>query len=92
MLTNEGLIKEREHPSGLGGVQRIYRFGDYGLSLINTPMAHAYPFAWEAGVLKFKGDNWELTYDTELSDDVEIFSTEEEANEFILKAKEHFSK
>jgi|ERR1051325_457939 hypothetical protein len=93
MLTSDHLVKSGPHPS-IGGEQRIYRFADgHGLSLINSPMAHAYPFAWEAGVLKnvkpdgsFDG----LTYDTPLSQDVEVFDTDEEANDFIHRAAEHF--
>lgn len=90
MLTDEGLIEERAHPSGLEGVQRLYRFGDYGLSLINMPTAHGYPFAWEAAVLVFDGKDYEITYKTPLTSDVEVFSTDEETNEFILKARNYF--
>ncbi len=90
MLTNENLLKERPHPGGIGGVQRLYRFkSGYGLSLVNSSMLHAYPFAWEAAVLKDMskdGETFELTYDTELTNDVEVFSSEEEANDFIEKA------
>lgn len=93
-LTDEDLLFERAHP--LGGLQRIYRFpSGYGLSVVNTPMAHWYPFAWEAAVLKGvteKGD-WELLdYSTPLTDDVVVFQTDEQANEFIARAKEYFEK
>jgi hypothetical protein len=86
-LTDQNLVLERGH---LDGVQRIYRFpGGFGLSLVNAPMVHAYPFAWEAAVLtgvKENGDFEALTYDTPLTNDVEVFGTEEEANEFIERA------
>ena len=90
MLTNENLLKERDHPAGIGGVQRLYRFkSGYGLLLVNSPMLHYYPFAWEAVVLKNMsedGEIFELTYDTELTKDIKIFSSDEEANNFILNA------
>ena len=90
MLTNENLLKERNHPGGIGGVQRLYRFkSGYGLSLVNSPMLHPYPFKWEAAVLKDMsedGEKFELTYDTELTDDVEVFYNEGETNDFIKNA------
>lgn len=89
MLTEKNLVLERLHPS-LGGSQRIYRFqSGLGLSLVNAPMLHYYSFAWEAAVLKDvseDGGEFELTYDTEMTDDVEVFSSDEEANEFITRA------
>lgn len=90
-LTDENLVHEREH---LDGVQRFYRVGRYGLSLVDAPMLHAYPFAWEAAVADFgseDGEKWSLTYDTPLTSDVEVFDTEEEASAFIAKAFEWFA-
>jgi len=90
MITDQNLVVERPHPSGFGGVQRIYRFeSGYGLSLVNSPMLHSYPFAWEAAVLKNvskDGKSFDLTYDTEMSEDVEVFICDEEANLFIERA------
>lgn len=90
-LTDKNLVTERVH---LGGVQRVYRDGRYGLSLVNAGMLHAYPFAWEAAVTDYgspDGEKWSLTYDTPLTDDVEVFATEEEAEAFIAKAFEWFA-
>lgn len=85
-LTDKNLVSERQ--AGISGTQRIYRVGDYGLSLVNGPMLHGYPFAWEAAVLDFRGDgkHFELTYATPLSNDVEVFQTDEAANAFIERA------
>lgn len=86
-LTDEFLVAERQH---LGGVQRIYRFkSGYGLSLVNAPILHGYPFAWEAGVLRGvdkDGGFGSLTYDTPLTKDVEVFDSDDAANAFIAKA------
>lgn len=96
MLTDKNLILERPHPSGFGGVQRIYRFNNgNGLSLVNSSMLHSYPFAWEAAVIsgvKENGDFKDLNYDTELTSDVEVFSSDDEANAFIEKAEKLFNK
>lgn len=93
-LTQRNLLLERPHAAGIGGVQRIYRFADgHGLSLVNSPKLHVYPFAWEAAVLKGVTENGEfedLDYDTELTNDVEVFQTEKEANHFIDRAAKLF--
>lgn len=90
-LTETNLETERPH---LDGVQRLYRVGRYGLSLVNGPMLHGYPFAWEAAVLDFgspDGAKGNLTYDTPLTNDVEVFYSDEEANDFIAKAFDWFA-
>lgn len=90
MLTDKDLLLEHEHPSGIGGVQRIYRFNDgHGLSLVNSEMLHDYDFAWEAAVLRDVFDDGSfvcIDYDTGLTDDVEIFMSDEDANYFIERA------
>ena len=89
MITNENLVLERPH---LGAMQRLYRLGNgYGLSVVNSPMLHGYPFAWEAAVvtgMEESGNFAELTYETPLTSDVEVFETDEEANTFIQRAIE----
>lgn len=93
MITDKNLLLERPHPS-LGGVQRIYRFSNgYGLSLVNSPMLHLYQFEWEAAVIKNVSDDgmdFKLTYETMLTDDVEVFFSCEDANDFINKAAAMF--
>ena len=72
-------------------MQRIYRFVNrYGVSIINDPILHSYPFAWEAAVIKFvedEGEPFHLCYDTPLTSDVEVFHSNEETNEFLAKVK-----
>lgn len=72
------------------GVQRIYRCGDWGLSLINSKNAHSFPFAWEAAVLAFDGDEYEINYTTPLTSDVIVFQSDEETNAFIRRAFKYF--
>jgi hypothetical protein len=89
-LTDDMLIRERRHLAG-EGVQRLYQLPNgYGLSLVNSPVLHSYPFAWEAAVVTDMRDDGrfaDLTYGTPLTSDVEIFYTDEEANDFIARAK-----
>lgn len=72
------------------GVERIYQLPNgYGLSAVNVPALHSYPFAWEIAVIKFNDQNgFDLVYDTPLTDDVLVFATAGETNEFIAKAAE----
>lgn len=80
-LTDTCFTRERAH---FDGVQRIYTLPNgYKLSLVNAPMLHAYPFAWEAAVMN---PNGALSYSTPLTDDVEVFMSDEDANEFIQRA------
>ncbi len=82
-ITDDMLVDERPN---LGGVQRRYRLPNgYGLSAISAAMLRSYPFAWEIAVLKPEGGG--IAYDTPLTDDVEVFATDDEANAFIAKAK-----
>lgn len=55
-----------------GGTQQVYRF-DNGLGA--SVVQHKYSYGgdngkWELGVIKFDGDKWELTYETEVTSDV----------------------
>jgi hypothetical protein len=54
---------------------------------VNSPVLHDFGFSWEIGVL---GPGGGLTCDTELTNDVEAFATDEEANDFIRRAKFYF--
>lgn len=85
-LTKEWLKTERLN--SIGGVQRIYDMGHgWTLSAINSPMAHSYAYAWEFAVV---GPEGVLEYGTELTSDVEVFSTDAEAEEFLRRARAYF--
>ena len=73
-----------ERPHFCEGTQRTYTLPNgYELSLINFPNAHVFPFAWEGAVINPHG---KLDYDTPLTNDVEVFRTEEQTNEWIIRA------
>ena len=82
-LTDDGLTLQRDN---FDGVQRIYELPNgYSVSMVNAPIFHVYPYAWEAGVL---GPDGMLSSDTPLTDSVEVFYTDDEANAFLLRAFE----
>lgn len=84
---SDKLIKECQkeiRPHRIGNEQVIYALPNgYELSCVNSPMLHAYPYAWEIAVFDKNGA---LTYDTPLTDDVEVFGSDDEANSFIIHA------
>ncbi len=86
-LNIEGRIGVRT--GRMGGQQFIYDLGNgYGLSAVNSPDLHSFPFAWEFAVVSNPTATGfdDLDYSTPLTQDVEVFSSDEEANEFIAKA------
>ena len=92
MLTNDNLLIEKPHP--LGGTQRLYKFANgKGLSVINGRELHSYPFAWEVAVvngIKDDGSFTDIDYTSNLTEDIEVFASDDETNAFISKAKEMF--
>ena len=71
---------EKTHPVGIGGVQTILKFpNDYGASIVR--FAGSYGFEkglWEMAVIKYSGDDWEIKYDTPITDDVLGYLSEED--------------
>jgi hypothetical protein len=79
---------ERPHPAGMGGVQKLYRFPNgYGASVVQFPRSYGYGSGrWELAVLKFTGegdDEFKLTYDTDITDDVIGYLTEDEVDALL---------
>ncbi len=50
---------ERPHPAGMGGTQRIYRFGNgYGASVVQFPYSYGGDRGmWELAVTKYEGED-----------------------------------
>jgi hypothetical protein len=61
--------------------------GGYALSVTNNPALHTYQFAWEIAVVK----NGKLRYDTPITSDIIVTSSDDEANEVIHRAYEILS-
>jgi len=80
------LVLERKH--SLGGVQKIYRFENgYGANVVCTPFSYGGPEGlWELAVIKFKDSsatNFELTYNTPITNDVIGYLTWEKVEEIL---------
>lgn len=79
---------ERPHPAGVGGTQKLYRFPNgYGASVVQFPHSYGYGSGrWELAVLKLTGedvDDFKLTYDTDITDDVIGYLTEDEVDALL---------
>ena len=55
-----------------GGIQKIYRFANnYGASVVRHYFSYGNENGlWELAVIKFVGEDWEIDYDTNITDDV----------------------
>jgi hypothetical protein len=81
---------EKAHQSGMGGIQRIYKFKNgYGASVIQCPFSYGGEVGlWELAVIKFKSesmDEWSITYDTPITNDVEGNLTESDVDELLYR-------
>lgn len=74
-----------------GGNQKVFRFPNgFGASVVDSKMLHIYPFYKELAVLEFSNDNnenYNLTYDTPITDDVELPGDEAELNNMLENIK-----
>lgn len=80
----DNLIKKK---SVFDGVQYLFRFpNDYGASVVKHWGSYGHDRdLWELAVLVFDGDMWELTYDTEITDDVEGYLTDQDVLELLRR-------
>lgn len=96
---NEVMIKETlgevivKSKFRLGGEQYIFRFpNDYGASVIRNPYSYGGDKGlWEIAVAKFYGDgdnDWDIDYDTDITDDVLGGLTDEDVLETLKQIKE----
>lgn len=76
---------ERTHP--LGGIQRIYRFDNgYGASVVRFTYSYGFELGlWELAVIKFNGEDYELVYDTEITNDVIGYLSEDEVDNLLTQ-------
>ena len=73
------------------GVQCVFRFENgYGASVIKHLFSYGHrDDLWELAVLKFDGDETShICYDTELTDDVIGYLSDEEVRSYLEKIKE----
>lgn len=78
--------------NGIWDDQRVYRFdNDFGASIIYHQGSYGYEQGLiELAVIRWKedGTNWWLTYDTEITDDVIGYLSQQEAKDILQKIKE----
>lgn len=81
---------ERPHPTGMGGVQKLYRFDNgYGASVVRFEFSYGGDAGlWELGVIKFDGDEWHLTYETPVTDDVLGYLSDDEVETTLTQIAE----
>lgn len=78
------------------GVQYVFRFeNNYGASIIKHLGSYGYDKnLWELGVIRFgkydedEDDEYSLTYDTPITNDVEGYLTDEDVRNLLARIKE----
>ena len=74
------------------GRQVIYRFpNDYGASVVNGSILHSFSFYVELAVIRFSSEDNEefnLTYETPITTDIEILDNDKELEEMLLRIKD----
>lgn len=83
----DDLIKMR--PRSIGGIQYVFRFKNgYGASVVKGEGSYGgEQDLWELAVLKFDGDEYDLDYDTEITNDVEGYLTDEDVGDLLRRIK-----
>ena len=90
-------VIEREHPAG-NGIQKIYRFeNNYGASVVQFKTISEFfssytddETEWELAVIKFNSEDnldFDLIYNTPITDDVIGHLKEEEVQKILNKIK-----
>lgn len=78
-----------ERPSS-DGTQRLYRFtgNNYGASVISNRYSYGGKSGlWELAVIKWDGDDFDICYDTPITDNVIGYLTEEDVVDILMQIK-----
>lgn len=76
------------------GIQYLFKFKNgYGASVVKNRMSYGHDDdLWELAVLEFedggKSYNWDITYDTPITEDVEGYLTDEDVRNLLRRIKE----
>lgn len=89
-------IKFKSHPVGDGVLGQIFFPNGYGVSVVRYKMPFSRGYGsytsneeeWEVAILKGNKDEWDLCYDTEITNDVMGHLSEGEVNWVMLKVQE----
>ena len=79
---------ERPHPIG-DGIQKFWKFkNSYGASVVQLEYSYTdNEQEWELAVIKFKDDDWQICYDTEITEDVMGHLSVKEVEKILKKIK-----
>ena len=93
ILNHEGFETYLVKRSSLyDGIQYMFRFeNNYGASVVKHFGSYGHEYdLWELAVIKFDAETgeWNLTYDTEITDDVLGCQTDEEIRDLLKRIKE----
>ena len=71
------------------GIHAIAKFpNNYGLSVVMFPGSYGYEFGkYEAAVIKFKDEDFQICYNTPITDDVMGFLTSEEVEDLLQQVE-----
>lgn len=77
-----------------GGVQKLYRFDNgYGASVVKNQYSYGGEKGlWELAVIRWRNNDFDLVYDTPITDDVLGYLTEEHVQKTLLQIQELESK
>lgn len=69
------------------GVQIIHKFDNgYGASVVRHDFSYGNKKGlWELAVIEFNQENWEITYETPITDDVLGYLTDDEVLEILKR-------
>ena len=86
----EGYLIEKKPMNG--GIHYMFRFDNgYGAAVVKGPWTYGGPQdLWELAVIEFFGErnmNYELDYDTEITDDVCGYETDDDIRELLARIK-----
>jgi len=82
------------HPVGQGKHGKLFLPNGYGISVVRFKIPGSVQYGsycdgntWEVAILKGTPDNFELCYDTEFTDDVLSYQTEEDIDLILKKLR-----
>ncbi len=85
------LVHGIENSDSFGALRYIFRFeNNYGASVVRVPgISYGYEQGlWELAVIQWFKDEWHITYNTDITDDVLGYLTDSSVKVFLQKIKE----
>ncbi len=87
-------VEFKPHPAGSGIHGIIFFPNGYGVSIVRYKLSHggygsytSNDDEWEVAILKGNNDDWELCYDTEITNDVIGYLTSGQVNFLMIEVQ-----